>query len=82
MPFDMLDVNVTPSKTDVRFADSRSVFSSVYRAVQNALSSNRKIFSSNNNEAYEIIKNEIAADEIAQIRPKTRGKTRFITNNY
>ncbi len=66
MPFDMLDVNVTPSKTDVRFADSRSVFSSVYRAVQNALSSNRKIFSSNNNEAYEIIKNEIAADEIAQ----------------
>ena len=66
MPFDMLDVNVTPSKTDVRFADSRSVFSSVYRAVQNALSSNRKIFSSNNDECDEITKNEIAADEIIQ----------------
>ena len=81
MPFDMLDVNVTPSKTDVRFADSRSVFSSVYRAVQNALSSNRKIFSSNNNEAYEIIKNEIAADEIAQNCSKNMPNLEQNSNN-
>lgn len=44
MPFDMLDVNVTPSKTDVRFCDNRSVFSSIYHAVQNALSNNREFF--------------------------------------
>lgn len=50
MPFDMLDVNVTPSKTDVRFSDSRSVFSSVYRAVQNALENNRKIFTVSSDE--------------------------------
>lgn len=50
MPFDMLDVNVTPSKTDVRFSDSRSVFASVYRAVQNALENNRKIFTVSSNE--------------------------------
>lgn len=50
MPFDMLDVNVTPSKTDVRFSDSRSVFASVYRAVQNALSENRKFFTADSSE--------------------------------
>ena len=37
MPFDMLDVNVTPNKTDVRFSDPRSVFSSIYNAVKNCL---------------------------------------------
>lgn len=48
MPFDMLDVNVTPNKTDVRFSDSRSVFSSVYHAVQNCLQANQKFFESEN----------------------------------
>lgn len=37
MPFERLDVNVTPNKTDVRFVDTREVFSIVYRAVKNAL---------------------------------------------
>lgn len=50
MPFNMLDVNVTPSKTDVRFCDNRSVFSSVYHAVQNALSQNHKIFGEENDD--------------------------------
>lgn len=37
MPFERLDVNVTPNKTDVRFVDTREVFSIVYRAVKNTL---------------------------------------------
>lgn len=37
MPFDKLDVNVTPNKTDVRFVDTREIFSVVYRALKNTL---------------------------------------------
>lgn len=37
MPFDRLDVNVTPNKTDVRFVETREVFSIVYRAIKNSL---------------------------------------------
>lgn len=50
MPFDMLDVNVTPNKTDVRFSDNRAVFSSVYHAVQDALIANRQIFNAQNSD--------------------------------
>lgn len=49
MPFNMLDVNVTPSKTDVRFADNRAVFSSVYHAVLNGLDKNKNYFTVSEN---------------------------------
>ncbi|MDD7245395.1 MAG: DNA mismatch repair endonuclease MutL [Eubacteriales bacterium] len=39
MPFDSLDVNVHPSKSDVRFADNNKIFSFVYNSVQRVLSS-------------------------------------------
>lgn len=47
MPFNDLDVNVTPNKTDVRFVDAKSVFSNVYRAVKETLERERKIFTLN-----------------------------------
>lgn len=37
MPFNEVDVNVHPTKTDVRFADSHKVFSCVYKAISSAL---------------------------------------------
>lgn len=44
MPFDSLDVNVTPNKTDVRFVDQRTIFSKVFRAVKDTLDKEQNIF--------------------------------------
>lgn len=48
MPFDELDVNVHPNKTDVRFLDNRNIFSLLYRAVESALSGKATVFSAKN----------------------------------
>ncbi len=37
IPFDRVDVNVHPAKTEVRFSDEKTIFEAVYYAVKNAL---------------------------------------------
>lgn len=65
MPFDLVDVNVHPSKAEVRLRDARRLYGMIYRAVKDALDkSDREIENSflfasekNDNAAAQIVSN-------------------------
>ncbi len=64
LPFDLVDVNVHPSKTEVRFADKQAIFSAVYHAVRNALDQKPSVSSANDshNDNYELQEEQAAPD--------------------
>ncbi len=43
MPFELIDVNVHPAKTEVRFANEKDIFNVVYRAVKSSIMQNEKL---------------------------------------
>lgn len=84
MPFDEVDVNVHPTKTDVRFADSHKVFSCVYKAITSALAEQEQAIlfgkskSQNNAEQKENVENV----EKTLIKPSLSENKLNIDNSY
>lgn len=60
VPFEEVDINVHPSKTEVRFADSRRIFGAVFNIVRNALQKGRTIFDM----TFSKIENDVATPNI------------------
>lgn len=84
MPFDRLDVNVTPNKTDVRFVETREVFSIVYRAVKNTLDKAADVLSIDSENASSITNTDITqtGSEIKSDTPSYNIKSNYNSDSY
>lgn len=63
MPKEMVDVNVHPSKADVRFADNRAVFSAIYKIISSVLDGTASA-------AEFVVNNNVRVPEIRSSAPK------------
>ena len=78
IPYNLVDINVSPSKTEARFADERAVFNIVYYAVKSALTEgdNRPEI-----KPQRIIPNAIQGEQISLHKTETTTKQSSIIDN-
>ena len=78
IPYNLVDINVSPSKTEARFADERAVFNIVYYAVKSALTEgdNRPEIITQR-----IIPNAIQGEQISLHKAETTTKQSSIIDN-
>ncbi len=79
MPFDDVDVNVHPSKKEVRFAHPRSVYGKIYNAVCRALDSYE--FEKRHNLMAELTQNSSDCDVSAKTQPTSSKQSASPLNN-
>ena len=78
IPYNLVDINVSPSKTEARFADERAVFNIVYYAVKSALTEgdNRPEIKTKR-----IISNAIQGEQISLHKTETEAKRSSVIDN-
>ena len=78
IPFNLVDINVSPSKTEARFADERAVFNIVYYAVKSALTEgdNRPEIKTKR-----IISNAIQGEQISLHKTEAEAKRSSVIDN-